>query len=152
MLEVLLLPGPRCLHPAACSFVACSLLPAPCCLVLTASCHSHCWTKQASAGICSRGCGPATASIRDYMPREQCLNTAVHLKTQDKLEGQKVQRELQCLLNQNEIQKQKLQCNDIIHRSGSSPDRHSEMRSAFQGEKTAGIKTSPFIYPENFQS
>lgn len=26
------------------------------------------------------------------------------------------------------------------------------MRPAFQGEKTAGIKTSPFIYPENFQS
>lgn len=40
---------------------ACTLMPAPCCLLLAACCHSHCWTKQASAGICSRGRGPAAA-------------------------------------------------------------------------------------------
>lgn len=34
----------------------------------------------------------------------------------------------------------------------SSPDRHSEMRPALQGGKTAGIKTTPFIYSENIQN
>ena len=45
-------------------------------------------------------------------------STAVHLKTQEKLEGQQAQTESQYLLNQSQIQKQKFQCSDITHRRG----------------------------------
>lgn len=59
------------------------------------------------------------------MPSEECLNREVHLKTEEKLEGWQAQTESQYLLNQSQIQKLNLQCNDI----------HTEEASIYHGHK-----------------